>query len=680
MSDTPLPRLGAVWLMGWLLAYSASSRAQDHKLVQAVLERPLLAPKQAEQEMQAYCRMRVPKMPAVKNAAEWEAKAAQLRETVLAKAVYRGQAIKWRNAPLRLDWQDTLPGGPGYRIRKLRYEALPGLWIPALLYEPWPLPPGPLPAVLNVNGHDPKGKAAVYKQIRCINQAKRGVLALNIEWLHMGQLRVDGFMHWRMNQIDLCGTSGLAVHYLVMKRGLDVLLDLKQADPSRVAMTGLSGGGWQTITLSALDTRVKLSNPVAGYSSFTNRCLDARDLGDAEQVATDLGTVVDYTHLTAMLAPRPALLTYNAKDDCCFVARTALPPLLDAARPIYALFGKSDVFRGHINEVPGTHNYERENREACYRMLGDFFFPGKKDFNAREIPCDREIKTAEELAVAMPARNEDFNSLALTLAKVLPRNGDLPRERETAVRWQQERRGRLRDLVKTKDYGLQALVAGSEEHGELKATFWKLRIGREWTVPAADLTFGKPRETAILLVDAGRRGAAAHAERLLKAGYRVIAADTLYLGETTISHWYYQYSLLISCLGDRLLGVQAGQVAALACWAAPEHRGVRLVSVGPRSSVVALVAAAAEERNIGELELHGPLGSLKELIEQNRYVVEFPELFCFGLLEEFDVKHLTALAAPRPITILERGPRANAELAELREWCRIWDKQRNPLP
>ena len=52
-----------------------------------------------------------------------------------------------------------------------------------------------VPVVLNVNGHDAKGKAADYKQIRCINQARRGMLALNLEWFGMGQLQGDGFRH-----------------------------------------------------------------------------------------------------------------------------------------------------------------------------------------------------------------------------------------------------------------------------------------------------------------------------------------------------------------------------------------------------------------------------------------------------------------------------------------------------
>ena len=141
--------------------------------------------------------------------------------------------VQWRDAPLRIDWQESIPGGPGYRMKKLRYEALPGLWIPAILYEPQSEQPGAVPAVLNVNGHDPKGKAAVYKQIRSINQAKRGMLALNVEWLYMGQLRQDGLMHWRMNQIDLCGTSGLAVFYLATSAATALLNRRRRPLPSQ---------------------------------------------------------------------------------------------------------------------------------------------------------------------------------------------------------------------------------------------------------------------------------------------------------------------------------------------------------------------------------------------------------------------------------------------------------------
>ena len=48
-----------------------------------------------------------------------------------------------------------------------------------------------------------------------------------------------------------------------------------------------------------------LANPVAGYSSFRVRIRDHfKDLGDSEQTPCDLATLADYTHLTALRAPR----------------------------------------------------------------------------------------------------------------------------------------------------------------------------------------------------------------------------------------------------------------------------------------------------------------------------------------------------------------------------------------
>src|SRR5205823_11650475 len=122
---------------------------------------------------------------------------------------------------------------------------------------------------------------------------------------------------------------------------------------------------------------------------------------------------------TALRAPRPTLLTYNAEDDCCFRADHALPPLMKVSGPVFKLFGKEDHLRSHVNFVPGTHNFEQENREAFYRMVGDFFYPGDAHFNAREIPSTSEVKTQDDMAVPLPSPNQDFHTLAVALSKDL---------------------------------------------------------------------------------------------------------------------------------------------------------------------------------------------------------------------------------------------------------------------
>lgn len=657
------------------VAVTDSTRAADQKHVDELLKREIVGPVLPLTEMQRYCEARVPRMGSFQTAAQWETEAGRLRAAVLEKIVYRGVAAKWRDAPARVQWLETIPGGPGYRIRKLRYEALPGMWIPALLYEPEKLA-GKAPVVMNVYGHaGPIGKADPPQQMRCINQAKRGILALNVEWIGNGQLATGGFGHTKMNQLDLCGTSGLAPFYLSMKRGLDVLLSHEHADPARVAVTGLSGGGWQTIVISALDTRVTLSTPVAGYSSFRTRAMYPSDLGDPEQTPNDLATIADYTHLTAMLAPRPTLLIYNAKDNCCFASPHALQPLLDAARPIFQLYGKDAALRSHVNNDPGTHNYDIDNRQAFYGALRDFFYPADTTFDAKELPCKGEIKAKEELLVDLPATNEDFNSLASALAKELPRDPALPTDKPSALKWQAAKRAALREIVRAKEFEVSAIKSGNESQAGLTAAFWRLQMGGVWTVPAVALAEGTPKQTAILIADGGRSASAADVVRLLAAGYRVLAVDPINLGESAVPRHAWLYCLLTAAIGDRPLGLQASQVAAIARWATAEYRApVTVVGVGRRCSVVALIAAGLEPSAIGQVQLHGSMGSLKELIEQN---VAFNsgsglELFCFGLLESFDIKHLAALVAPRPVVFVSSGNRMKTEMDDLAAWYRLF--------
>jgi hypothetical protein len=572
-------------------------------------------------------------MPAVKTLTEWQAFADATRRDALDRVVFRGALAKqWRDAKTKVEWLDTIEGGPGYHIRKLRYEALPGLWIPALLYQPDKVS-AKMPVHLAVNGHDGNGKAAPYKQIRCINLAKRGIASLNVEWLGMGQLRTEGFVHARMNQLDLCGVSGLAPFYLSMSRGLDILLALPNADASRVAVSGLSGGGWQTITISSLDVRVTLCNPVAGYSSFRTRAAFPSDLGDSEQTPNDLATVADYAHLTAMLAGRAALLTFNAKDNCCFASDHALQPLLDAAEPIFKLYGQPERLRSHVNTDPGTHNYEIDNRQAFYRMVGDIFFAGDAGFDAKEIPCDAEVKKKDALDVPLPAENLDFHQLALVASRNLP----LDPAKATP--------GQLGGIVKYKAFTAAATQAGEETRGDTKAVFWKLRMGDVWTVPITELTRGNATGTTIVISDDGRKGAAKDIETLLASGQRVLAVDPFAFGESTMPGKTYLYALLIAAVGDRALGIEAGHLAAVSRWATDHFKGKPAVQTsGPRSNIVALVAAAMEPRALGPLNSSQPLGSLRDIIGNNWTVTDKPELFCFGLLESFDVPQLKALA------------------------------------
>ena len=590
---------------------------------------------------------------------------------------------KWRDAPCGLAWLDTIPGGPGYQIRKFRYEALPGMWLPGLLYLPNKLD-GNVPVSIHVNGHAPEGKAVDYKQLRSINLAKRGVLVLNLEWFGMGQLRTPGFAHGRMNQLDLCGASGLAPFYLALSRAVDIAVKLDHADAKRIAVSGLSGGGWQTILISGLDPRVTLANPVAGYGGFrTNILLD--DMGDSEQAPADMALVADYTHLTALRAPRPTLLTYNAGDDCCFKSGHALPPLVAAARPIFELYGAANQLRTHVNHRPGTHNYDQENREQYYAAIGDYFYPGDRDFARAEIPSEAELKTAAELDVPLPTDNVDFNRLAQALVASLPTAPSVPADRAAAESHQRQRRDALRSLLRVPTYTATAAAEKPALAGGQQVVSRVYQCGESWTVPAVEFsTPGKTAErTVILVADAGRASLGEQVERLVTSGQRVLAVDPLLVGEAKVNAQdpEYTYALFLSTVGERPLGIQAAQLAAVARATQQLHpaEAVTLAASGPRMALAALVAAALEPDAISAIEISGSLASLRELVERNEPVETLTELFAFGLLAEFDVASIATLVVPRPIVVRDANERMRHELAPLADWYRLFGSVHRPV-
>jgi hypothetical protein len=666
MRTTAVISMSVLVAMCPLLIFSESAHADEPPpYIKASLERPILGPDATLNETQVVCATKISLVPLVGSVEEWEALAKTIRADMLATVVYRGRAAQWRDAKLGVEFLDTIEGGTGYKIQKLRYEALPGLWIPAVLYLPEKLD-GRVPVAMNVNGHDPNGKAADYKQMRCINQAKRGMIVLNPEWFGMGQFANPDFGHYRMNQLDLCGTSGLAPFYLSMKRGLDVLLAHPNADPTRVAVSGLSGGGWQTIFISSLDTRVTLSNPVAGYSSLLSRIGEKSDLGDSEQQPCDMAMVGDYTHLTALLAPRPSLLTYNAKDNCCFVAAGALPRLLNAAEPIFKLYGKEANLRTHVNEIPGDHNFGQENREAHYRILGDHFFAGKP-FDAHEIPSGNEVKSQEQLFVPLPENNTNFHRLALDDMQKLPLSSVLPAERSAIGPWQEMGREELKKILRYKPLLAEAETVSKETQEGTDVLYWKLRLDDKWTVPVVEFSQGTTEATTILLADAGRKSLAAEVDALVKQRHRVLAVDPFYFGEASLGNRDFLYGIMVSTVGDRPLGLQAAQIVSIAEWQR-KVRGTHPITIqahGPRTSLISLCAAAINPTGIADARLYDSFGSLKQIIEQNRGVNEAPELFCFGLLERFDIRQLTALCVPRKINFEKPSERVQAELKDL---------------
>ncbi|MBM3737972.1 MAG: hypothetical protein FJW39_19500 [Acidobacteria bacterium] len=583
---------------------AASAIAQDSLLAKQILD-----PKQPLMEVQVYTAARVPPVPSFTTAAEWERYATELRRRVLDEVVFRGEAAAWRDASAKVEMLGYFGQGDGYRVRKFRYEIIPGMWTGGLIYEPASLS-GKIPVTLHVNGHERTGISTPYIQWRCMNLARKGVLAVNVEWLGMGQLNTPGFGHYRMPQIDLTGSSGLALFFLAHKRALDIAIAHPNADPARVAVTGLSGGGWQTIFLSALDTRVGAAMPLAGYSSYVTRAQwPTLDLGDSEQTPTDLAGTADYTHLSAMMAPRRLLIANNAKDTCCFRADYAPAPLIQAATPVYKLYDALDRLGYHINHGDG-HNYDADNREAFYRLVRDAFVPG---MDTTDVSMETDTRTADAVRIPLPEGNLDFHTLALQLAA-----------KKSAPK------APLAQILRTRGLSVDARQVDKMDRNGIQAKYWKLHMDRSWTVPAVELVQGSPRSTVIVIADEGRKAVESQILTLAAQGHRVLAMDPFYFGESKIATRDFLFAMLIAGLGERPLGLQVSQILAAARWL---NGPVTVHAFGRRTSLIAAAAHTLDSKQIPAIVTEGAFSSLRQILDEDLTVDKFPELFCFGLLQ-----------------------------------------------
>jgi dienelactone hydrolase len=625
-------------------AYAQTSL--DPSLLTSVLERRVQLHQTVAYQLQEYLFKSIPKLPAPASAQEWTQEEARLRKQILDDVAFHGWPEAWVNSPPKFEDMGEVPGGDGYRMRKLRFEIVPGFYSTAILYEPLNVQ-GKAPAILNVHGHDPLGKAAEYKQKRCINFAKRGIYALSLEWIGYGELHVPDNAHEFGADLDLVGSNVLGLFYLAMRRGLDYLATLPQVDTSRLGVTGLSGGGWQTITLSSLDPRVSVMVEVAGFGPLQTIITHPVDTDCDEQDPPDLLRGRDYTYLVAMRAPRPTMLIHNAEDTCCFRADLVKPYNYEDIKPFFKLFGKPDNLAWYENRDPGTHNYYLDNRQHSYPFFTEHF---KMPPAGPEIPSGTEIKTYQQLEVGVPKDNLTMLSLAKQFASRFQRQ-PIPTEAAAREAWASTERHKLASVIRykpvevkdawrmwnTKNHLVQSLTYRFEfTNGLMAAGTWLKAIASPVDAPAT-----------LALNDKGRKATAEVVSDRIDRGEQVLALDPIFIGESMpLVPDSTPYALLVSTTGGRALGLEVEQLLAATRWLQQQsgQAKVRLETTGIRSEVITLAAAALDPSAFSEVVNHDAMRSLGYLLDAPVPFRSAPDLFCLDLYKDFDLDRLAAMA------------------------------------
>ena len=286
---------------------------------------------------------------------------------------------------------------PGFTVEKVYFESVPGFFVTGLLFRPENSMTKKCPAVLSPHGHGGRlqdhgksGGKGVLKQIeigaekfeesgrmpkiaRCATLARLGCvtflydmigyadnLQLSYKLAHQFSKRRSNFerqkdwgLYSAQAEMRMFSIFGLQTWNSI--RALDFMESLPDIDPARIAVTGGSGGGTQTILLGALDDR-----PIA---SFPNGMVSSSMQGGCTcENASLLRIGTGNVEMTALFAPKPQGMT--AADDWTremLIEGKGFHEL----KKLYALYGKPEyVICPDLTHF--KHNYNYVTRAIMY--------------------------------------------------------------------------------------------------------------------------------------------------------------------------------------------------------------------------------------------------------------------------------------------------------------------------
>ena len=302
-----------------------------------------------------------------KTAVEWSSQADwEKRSEVIRAGIIEG--LKLDQMPKR----DT-PFNPiihstremdGYIVENIAIESFPGFFITGNLYRP--LNPAPFqksPAILSVHGHGPDLRFGESMQKRSAAFARMGAIVFAYDMIGYGDSK---------QTTHKMPIAALVQTYNSM-RVIDYLISRDDIDPERIGVTGESGGGTQTILITALDSRIKVSAPVVMVSAYFFggcECESGMPIHKSQNHQTN------NVEIAALAAPRPLLLVSDGGDWTKNTPKIEFPYL----QKVYTAYdAESRVDNVHL---PGErHDYGKNKRAAVYNFFGHYL-----GLNAGRIP------------------------------------------------------------------------------------------------------------------------------------------------------------------------------------------------------------------------------------------------------------------------------------------------------
>jgi len=172
-----------------------------------------------------------------------------------------------------------------------------------------------------------------------------------IEHSQFGKIKIQSH-----NQLELLENENFSPIRLFFEPVIASLNYIEyQYDFNYIHMVGISGGGWTTTLIAALDDRIDNSFSVAGsYPMFLRG--DPKNFGDYEQHHLELYQLANYLDLYVMASygeNRKFVQIFNKSDPCCFDGDAFLEYEKQVQETVYGL-GKGS-FEIYLDETHAEH-------------------------------------------------------------------------------------------------------------------------------------------------------------------------------------------------------------------------------------------------------------------------------------------------------------------------------------
>lgn len=600
---------------------------------------------------------------------EWQQRQKWLRETLLDIVGPFPEKTPLNAKVLRVIDKDD------YKVEHIVYESQPGFYVTSSVFIPGGLKKrSNAPAVIYCSGHSNEGYRSTAYQHIILNLVKKGFIVFSFDPVGQGE-RLEYYdpeigrsvvggptreHSYPGAQAFITGSS--QARYMIWDgiRAVDYLLTRKEVDPSRIGITGRSGGGTQSAYIAAFDDQIYASAPECYITNFT-RLLQSIGPQDAEQnLFNGIMRGIDHPDFLLVRAPKPALMITTTRD---FFSIQGARETAKEVLGIYKAYGKEDNFRMVEDDFP--HASTKKNKEAMYAFFQKHLDnPGNSNDQEVELLSNAELQVTSTGQVSTSLEGETVFSLNR-------------RETEKLVNELQASR---QDLTSHLPGALKSAkkLSGYQEPAEVHEPVFTGRFQREayviekyfvkgegdYVIPYLLMIPDKPNNKALIYLHPSGKSAEASAngeiEWFVRNGFTVLSPDMIGVGEMGpgdfrgdayidgISHNIWYASMLI---GRSIVGIQAGDVVRLTRLLQNNKKINEIYGLARKEIAPVLLHAAAFDPAITRIALLEPYSSYRSIVMNRFYNSAYIPGTVPGALESYDIPDLAASLAPRKLMI-----------------------------